>query len=195
MNAKNRLMEALEQLLREKPIDEISVSNLAAQADVGRNTFYRLYSDKFELLKDYYSDRYVVLFDDVSDPLALNEATLVTLTRFLENQQVVHHMFFSKDGFALKAFFRDICIETNMRFWESRGADVSDERVQGAIRLYSYGTASFLLEWIKSGMRGDLKVVADQFALAVPAVLVAPELSPSLMGKRVGEASDNGSPS
>lgn len=188
MNARGRLKQALERLLEEKPIDAISVCDLVERADLGRNTFYRLYSDKFELLKEYYFENYVVLFDDAKEPLHLNEMTILLLERFRENQRIVKNMFFSKDGFALKVFFREISIETNVRLWKAKGVDVENDRVLGAIRLYSYGTASLLLEWIKSGMGGDIYVLADQFALAVPAILVAPEKASMLIGERAVES-------
>lgn len=181
MNAKSRLHSALENLLEKRPIDQISVLDIAAEADVSRQTFYRLYADKFELLSEYFVENYATLFTNVSTSKQVNEATFALLSRLASHKTVARNMFFSKDGFALKSFFRDLCVKTDMAFWESSGVDVDDVLIAGAIRLYAYGTSSLLLEWIKAGMPGDIKELADQFALALPAVLVAPNAKELLL--------------
>lgn len=174
MNARGRLHQALKELLESNPIDQITVIDLVERADISRQTFYRLYPDKFALLKDFYHVSFVPPFQSADTLAKINVATYDLITRFIANKHVVKNMFFSKDGYALKSFFRDLCVETDTEFWRSQGVDVEDERIAGAIRLYAYGTTSFLLEWIKGGMKGDPQLVADQFALATPACLVAP---------------------
>lgn len=46
------LNNALEELIAEKPYDEITVQEIAERADVGHRTFYRRYADKDALLVD-----------------------------------------------------------------------------------------------------------------------------------------------
>jgi AcrR family transcriptional regulator len=59
------LQDALLELARERPLDEISVGDIAEQAAVNRSSFYQHYSDKETLLADAL-ERVV---DDVSDQL------------------------------------------------------------------------------------------------------------------------------
>ena len=49
-NTKARLYAALMALLRDRPINEISVKELTARADVNRGTFYFHYSDVYAML-------------------------------------------------------------------------------------------------------------------------------------------------
>lgn len=46
------LIHCMRKLLRERSIDSITVSDICESAHIGRRTFYRYYSDKFELMKD-----------------------------------------------------------------------------------------------------------------------------------------------
>ena len=46
------LQEALFELARERPLDEVPVAEIAARAGVNRSTFYQHYSDKETLLAD-----------------------------------------------------------------------------------------------------------------------------------------------
>ncbi len=52
VKTRRRLQEALFALARERGVDEVSVSDIAARAGVNRSTFYQHYSDKETLLAD-----------------------------------------------------------------------------------------------------------------------------------------------
>ena len=52
------LCVALDQLLRDKSIEEISVADIAAQSGLNRGTFYDHYPDKFALLEDLVDSRF-----------------------------------------------------------------------------------------------------------------------------------------
>lgn len=47
------LTDALLKLLHKKPLQEISISELCAQAGVGRASFYRNFDSKEDILKTY----------------------------------------------------------------------------------------------------------------------------------------------
>lgn len=67
-NTKRRLREGLLQLLEQKPINEISVKELAELADVNRGTFYFHYQDIYDLLRDMERD----FFDNFDRTLSGN---------------------------------------------------------------------------------------------------------------------------
>ena len=49
---RRRLQDALLELARERPLDEITVAEITARAGVNRSSFYQHYSDKETLLAD-----------------------------------------------------------------------------------------------------------------------------------------------
>ncbi len=49
------LIRAFEELMREKTIDELSVQELCRRAEVGRNTFYSHFEDKYAFFQFYIS--------------------------------------------------------------------------------------------------------------------------------------------
>ena len=172
MNARKLILDAAFECLETTPIDQIKVADIVEASGVSRPTFYRLYSDKYEMVKDLYSERILTYYVNVSTPAEMNRAIYDNLVFFKENPNVTRNMFFSKDSFALKAHFRNVTCEYNALFWKNLGTDVDDERVMGALRLWSFGIMSFLLEWFKAGMPGDPQLIADQFSLAVPVGVV-----------------------
>lgn len=84
---KKVLREKLFELLEEKTLEEITVKELTAAADVNRSTFYFYYDDINDMLAQIQNEIFVVFERDVLAP----EASFITLedfadycTRFLE---------------------------------------------------------------------------------------------------------------
>lgn len=175
MDARRRLLEAMEQCLETTPIDNIKVGELVSIADVSRQTFYRLYDDKFDLLKDFYKTVIVSQYENQHSPASVYEGTRKTLDYLQSHQAIARHMFFSKDMFALESFFRDLCCESDIDLWRAQGVNVDDERIRGAIQLYAFGTTALLLKWIKGGCPGDIDMVTAQYVLAIPVCVVEGE--------------------
>ncbi|WP_350454058.1 TetR/AcrR family transcriptional regulator C-terminal domain-containing protein [Slackia heliotrinireducens] len=169
MKARKRLIKAIGHRLETTPIDQIKVANLLEDADISKQTFYRLYPDKYELLKDYYHETIVLPFYQEHQTIRdMYWSTYQTLRWFRDHRNVTRNMFFSKDSFALKAYFRDLCIEENKQIWSALGADMDDARMINALKIYSYGNASFLMDWFKTDMTDDLRQMADCYFWAMP---------------------------
>lgn len=74
-------MDALEELLAERPLGSISTEGIAARAGVGKQTIYRWYRDKSELFIDLYETRSIdqlMVPDMGSVAKELNELALQT---------------------------------------------------------------------------------------------------------------------
>lgn len=181
MNARKRLLDAMERCLESTPIDDIKVGDIVSAADVSRQTFYRLYEDKFALLKDFYKTVIFPFYEDMLSPQSVYEGTCRTLQYLQSHKNVAKHMFFSRDMYALESFLREFCCESDTELWQAQGVDVEDERISGAIRLYAYGTTAFLMDWIKKGCPGDLDTVTAQFVLAIPVGVVENERAQSFI--------------
>lgn len=168
MDTKTAIVKAFVETLREKPIDDITVGEIAQRADVSRQTFYNLYEDKYDLLKQcfaQFAQRVFIKTETVED---VRNNTRDMLKMFAEDKQLVRNAFFSKDAQSLKSFFRELTYETDVFYYTEMGLDTSNEKILGAIRIFANGTASFLLDWFKSDMATDPEVAADQFTLAMP---------------------------
>ena len=71
-NTKRRLREGLLSLMEKKPINEISVKELAELVDVNRGTFYFHYQDIYDLLRDMEQD----FFENFDRTLSENKPAL-----------------------------------------------------------------------------------------------------------------------
>ncbi|WP_162457745.1 TetR/AcrR family transcriptional regulator [Actinotalea caeni] len=96
------LREALFALARERPLDEISVSDIAERAGVNRSTYYQHYSDKNTLLADALD----AVIDEAigADEAAITEAEgariLLEYLRHVEANADLYRMLLGENGSA-----------------------------------------------------------------------------------------------
>lgn len=84
---KKALLDALFELLENKPLNRITVTELTERADINRATFYFYYTDLYDMLEQIQDDAYALLLEVLEDsPVsALSVDTLAAyMTKFLK---------------------------------------------------------------------------------------------------------------
>jgi len=83
MKTKNVIKQTFARLVREQSYESIRISDVAAQAQVARATFYLHYGTKEELMISYIDDMFQAFYDDVEGKLsevdAFDEAVAVRM--------------------------------------------------------------------------------------------------------------------
>lgn len=90
--SKRDLANALEELLQEKNLDDITIQEITERAMVSKNTFYNNFLDKNELVMfmfERYSDS---IYEKI---LPIIESDKDKSTRFMEGLEVVVHFFYT----------------------------------------------------------------------------------------------------
>ena len=162
------LEDGLIELMKEKPFDKISVTELCNHTDVNRSTFYMHYEDIYELLCSIEEDvlaweRRVI--DDVGDRWkegqeALLQSLECLFTYFVENSKYLRVLMSERgDIFFQKRFFEAayrLCNPSDMRR-KIHGPLAEDPRfifvVNGGVGLTQY--------WLKNGLRESPREIAE----------------------------------
>jgi len=160
--------DALFELMREKDFARITISEIAKRADVGRRTFYRLYTSKEEVLHAWF-DKLCREYKDTYPPLA----------RYDLNQ-------IARDYFEFWYSYRDVlllmhqCGLSEIIYGEiSRVSEdivksrMGCERAEGEkdMRFFAYysvgGFILLLRHWIEEGMEEKPEVYAQEVSKAI----------------------------
>ena len=87
------LIRAFEELMREKSIDELSVQELCRRAEVGRNTFYSHFEDKYAFFQYYISLQKEIIESAASVPgddfIQFRVRTAETLFRYFKENRFI----------------------------------------------------------------------------------------------------------
>ncbi len=178
-NTKRRLREGLLQLLEEKPINEISVKELAERVDVNRGTFYFHYQDIYDLLRDMEAD-FFRQFDAKlnGEPILRAEGSpyLRAVFSFLDENRDFCRIMLGAHG---DMQFVDLVkerVDVQCRFFWQILAPGADERSSGMYNAFIInGCIGLIQEWVND--RRDLSVESIS---ALTATLILASVKPCL---------------
>ena len=162
------------ELLEEKPIYKITVTELCRRSQINRATFYKHYLDVPDLLEKL-EER---LFDQIRAALGNQADGLeVFLTDMLNymRQEGMRFMVLGSDngdpGLMAKTFL--ICYESAYPILEKNIPDVSAEKLQMLFHFLSQGSGGILTYWVRNGMKEDPETVV-RFIMQVCSAAAAP---------------------
>lgn len=152
---KSQIVDAMLLMMKEKPFSEIAIKEITDTAQVSRNSFYRNYADKEDVIKQHlhsllqnWSDTYV---PDENDGTKLYSSLFVHLEKnkelyLLLKQQKLFHL------------FMDVFLE---RYGTKPELDNASAY---ATSFISYGIYGWINEWIARGMQEPAEMVAELLA-------------------------------
>ena len=160
VRSRTAIQDAFSELMRTKPYQKITITDITSSAGIARHTFYNHYETKADLLDNLVDsilgDFFLVLKDwnlflaDQAQEHAMltaffqtwrDHAEIVDLLRAIDIELVIMER--------LKAFFTRFFYEKVKR--EMPGVDL--ELARYVISFNSYSLLGFLLPWFESGMK------------------------------------------
>lgn len=150
------LTSSMLELLKEKPINEISISELCGMAGVGRTSFYRNYEEKEDIIKAYVEH----LFQDWLDrwketpDLPVKEVVRIVFSHFEANREF--YTLLNERGlvYLLKDIILNLC-----------GFDPEQEMPAAYSSAY---VGFFLYGWIEVWFRRGMRDTAEELITYLP---------------------------
>jgi len=162
-----RIKEGFITALEKKPYSKLKVTDIVENANTSRNTFYRYYKSKdqvmYEIL-DEHLDEYFSEIDSLNEPLTEERVTLIFKAAYLhvlQHKQLTKLMFSSgMDDLIYKkvrSFSKRIC----GNICRTRDIKISDpEYFEYMVALYSGGVFQLFKHWVLEGMSADVDRIA-----------------------------------
>lgn len=139
------ITNALLELLKEKDINEISISEITSKAQVGRVSFYRNYKNKEEILEKYIFSIINKWRNENETENTLPNDLLKKLFEHLIEYKAFYTMLYQKNLFHL---FRNVLKDTIT----SKKEPLSNIEAY-ATAFVSYGIYGWIEEWLARGMK------------------------------------------
>ena len=166
---KRALEASLKELLRHKPLDKITVSDLTDHCGVNRMTFYYHFKDIYDLVEwcceedaaralagqktyDTWQQGFLQLFKAVQD----NKPFIMNVYHSVSREQVENYLY--KVTYNL---LEGVVEE------QARGMSVRDEDKAFIATVYKYAFVGLMLDWIKNDMKGDPQLLVDRLELVI----------------------------
>lgn len=156
------IKQTLLELMADRPIDKITVSELCAKADINRGTFYLHYSDIYTLLSTVENEITTDIDRAIRHMTTTNQLDLlVGICRYIESNGLFARAYFSDHG--NKLFIRKIMLMAKDYFFtEYRSHHLSEDLVELEY-LYSFfvqGVLGILHRWTNSNFQSPAEHIA-----------------------------------
>ena len=166
---KRALEASLKKLLLERPLDKITVTDIAEDCGINRMTFYYHFKDIYDLVEwvcledakkaladnktyETWQQGFVRIFDAVRE----NKPFIMNVYRCVSREQVEKYLTPLTDD-RLMGVINEL----------SAGMVVRAEDKAFIAQVYSYAFVGLMLDWIKDEMKQDPETLVNRFALVI----------------------------
>lgn len=169
MKTKRAIHAAMTKLLADKPIDEITVTELSEAAEINRKTFYNYYSSVYMVAEEM-EDEIVARFDetlrriDFDTLLKDPQTTFNTLARLITSDLDFYGNILTNRNQVL--FLQKIITSLKERVMTLYASQTSaDEELLEYVLEYTVaGMVSVYQRWFISGMKTDIETLSRQIS-------------------------------
>ncbi|NFF79505.1 TetR family transcriptional regulator, partial [Clostridium sporogenes] len=141
----------------ERPLNKITVKDIATACEINRNTFYYYYTDIYALLSEIFQIELQTVIDEYNDTLSWEESFIVAARFALENKTAIYHVYNSMRREEVVNYIYNVSGNVMIRYVEkvSDGisASLGDRKLIAS--FYQCALTAMVLRWIAAGMKED----------------------------------------
>ena len=154
---KKKIREEFIKILNERPLNKITVKDIASACDINRNTFYYYYTDIYAILLEIFQTELQIVIDEYNDTLSWEESCIVATKVALENKIAINHVYNSMQREELEDYIYNVSGHVMNRYVEkvSDGISASSGDKKLIASFYQCALTEMVLRWIASGMKED----------------------------------------
>ena len=154
---KKIIREEFIKILNERPLNKITVKDIASACEINRNTFYYYYTDVYALLSELFQTELQTVTDEYNDTFSWEESFIVATKFALENKIAINHVYNSIQREELEDYIYNVSGHVMNRYVEklSDGISASSGDKKLISSFYQCALTEMVLRWIASGMKED----------------------------------------
>lgn len=163
---KQLLAQSLQELMATTPLEKISVNDIVDHANVGRNTFYYHFEDKYDLVNWYFQSGITRFLVELSAYSNWNALLAALETYFLENKVFYCNALAYNGQNSLQQYMFDYLrsiFEQNAR---ELNPDANAEEIRKIGQFFAGAMMGILIPWVLSGMKGN--ALSNVSELSIP---------------------------
>ena len=170
---KYRLAEAVKQLMGRQSLEDITVKEITGEAGVSRQTFYRHFLDKYDLVNWYFDELLANSFREMGYGRTIYEG-LVRKFRYIQAEKVFFRAAFQSDQQnnlkdhdfrKIYGFYQDL-------YRKKTGKDL-DRGVLALLEMYCQASIYMTVKWVSRGTRDAApEELAELMLQAMPPALI-----------------------
>ena len=91
------IMKTFLHILKNKPLDRITVKDICEQCEINRNTFYYYFKDIYDVLEAIFEDEVRLVMDEAKEGVTFHDAYARVAAIILNNREAIMHIYASEN--------------------------------------------------------------------------------------------------
>ena len=153
------LKQSLLELMQNKEISKITVTELCETADVNRNTFYKYYYGPENLLLEIEDELFLIITSSIDNITDIDAMSRV-LCRTIFDHKELSRIIFSENG--NHDFLHRIVQFVRKKFLSEWKHQVMPERIGTIEKIYLFtegGMIAVITDWVRKGFKDDIEEI------------------------------------
>jgi len=165
---KYRLADAMKVCMTTTPVDKITVRQIVDGCEMTRQTFYRNFKDKYDLINWYFDKLVLKVFAQIGVEKTIKES-LTEKFLFIQEEKVFFTEAFRSDDYnSLKEHDFELILQFYTELISRKTNQPLSEDLQFLLEMYCRGSVYMTEKWILGGMKKTPAEMAGALVEAVP---------------------------
>ena len=170
---KKAIVNSFIKLLNEKPLDKITVKNIAEDCGINRNTFYYHFSDIRELVYTIDSQIHSVSELDFNGDSWVD--SFVEAAKFvIDNKKAVYNIYNSLNRETVENYLNTVAFKVTDNFVSAKavGIDADKSDIELIKDFYMSALVGIICKWLENGMDKDPDIVIRRLGRLVEGAVI-----------------------
>lgn len=165
---KYKLAGSIKECMKTTPVDKITVKDIVEGGDVTRQTFYRNFKDKYDLINWYFDQLVLQVFDQIGMGNTVLESLTQKFRFIVEEKAFFTGAFRSDDHNSLKEHDFELILQFYNDLIARRTSQTLSEELQFLLEMYCRGSVYMTVKWVLGGMKDTPEEMAGRLVEAMP---------------------------
>ena len=166
---KRALEASLKHLLLKKPLDKITINDIAEDRGINRMTFYYHFKDIYDLIEWSCVEDAARALEGKKTYDTWQQGFLQIFEAVLANKPFIMNVYHSVSREQVELYLYKLTFNLLIGVIEEKAAGmaVSDEDKKFIADFYKYAFVGIMLEWIRGGMKEDPKGIVEHLSILI----------------------------
>lgn len=165
---KYKLAASVKECMKTQPVDKITVKNIVEGCGVTRQTFYRSFLDKYDLINWYFDKLVLQSFEQIGMGHTVGES-LTRKFEFILNEKVFFtEAFRSDDKNSLKEHDFELILKFYTDLLARKDSKALNQELQFLLEMYCQGSVYMTVKWGLGGMKDSPRDMSGKLVEAMP---------------------------
>lgn len=162
--------QSIKDLMADHSLDKMTVTDIVKHSGMTRQTFYRYFQDKYDLVNWYFEKLADKSFRQIGNSSTLKEGLVKKFTFLYHDQVFFTQAFQSKDYNNVENYDYQCILEFYSRVIQKKIGTIPKD-IMFLLKMYCHGSITMTVDWVIQGMKESPEEIADLLIDALPVKL------------------------